>query len=162
MKWTICTLKAHQQHKDELSKLSSGERLLEVGATNGLLMNKEGAGQMEAQQSCNTLQWTNLNTEEACSGRMSAIKLHALFILGEISHKSVSYCFNTMPLHPPHYEVLINWAGVRQNGLTSWIIALALSSLPHTEATGHIHLVPSQPPRSLVYTSLGQSLLCIS
>lgn len=43
MKWTICTLKAHQQHKDELSKLSSGERLLEVGATNGLLMNKEGA-----------------------------------------------------------------------------------------------------------------------
>lgn len=44
---------------------------------------------------------------------------------------------------PPQYEVLINWAGPRQNGLTSWIIALGLSSPPCSEATSHIHLVLS-------------------
>lgn len=52
--------------------------------------------------------------------------------------------FNTGALHPAHHEVLINSAGPRQNGLTSWITALGLSSLPCSEAASRIHLVRSQ------------------
>lgn len=131
---------------------------------------------MEACQSCNALQWSNLTEMKPVRGSRSAIILNAAAIKLCACCKPISnsihsgrdialecdLLLNTMPLHPPHYEVLINCTGVSRNGLTSWLIALALSSTPHTKAAGHIHLVASQPPRSLVYTSLGWSLLCIS
>lgn len=127
-------------------------------------------------ESCNALQWSNSTEMKPVRGSRSAIILNVAAVklcarCKPISHSihsrrdSALECdllFNTMPLHPPHYEVLINCAGVRRNGLTSWLIALALSSMLHTKAAGHIHLVALQPPRSLVYTSLGWSLLCLS
>ena len=134
---------------------------------------REEAGQMGAQRSCNALQWTNLNTEEACKGQKVCDHSNTAAISPHAHREPISLsihprrditlnCFNTVPLHPPYYEVLINWAGVKRNGLTSWLIALALSSLLRIKAAGHTHLAHSQTPRSLVYTSLGRSLLSIS
>lgn len=94
------------------------------------------------------------------------------FIPPEPSQPRVwSPAWTAVPLHPPHYKVPINWAGGeakkkrkerKEKRLTSRITALASSYAPRTEATGRIHPVPPQPPRSLVYTSLGRGLLCIS
>lgn len=162
-------------------QVRSRGRLLGAGATNGLLMNAEEEKRKLTRWSPNrgaTLSsGQTLTQRKPVKGRRSATiqkqqqsnyvlvvnPFLTLFILGAITNNSsVISCFNTMPLHPQHYEVLINWARVRQNGLTSWLITLALSSPLRTKAAGHIHLAPSQPPRSWVYTSLGWSLLCIS
>lgn len=118
-----------------MSWTSTQQREVPWGRSNKWTVNerrgrKEEAGQMEAQQSYKDLQWTNLNTKEACWGQkvfrcMFAVNpFRTLFILKE----SMICCFSTMPLHPPHYEVLINWARARRDGLTSLLIALALSS----------------------------------
>lgn len=44
----------------------------------------------------------------------------------EISLSSVISRFNALPLHPPHYEVLINCTGVKQNGLTFLVNSISI------------------------------------
>lgn len=109
---------------------------------------KREACQVEAQQSCNALRWTNLNTEEACNGmKVWRLQLNlrspwSHFSLREISHSTAIRRFNNLPWHPTHYEVLINWAGEEAD----WLIALAVSSQQHTGAAGHTHLAPRRLP----------------
>ncbi len=161
-------------------QVSGKGRLFGTGTSNGLLMSAEEDKRKLTRGSPNrnaTLSsGKTLTHKKTVKGRRSSVnqtKLQpnctlavkpflTLFILWEILHSSVICCFNTIPLHPPRYEVLIIRAGVRRNGLTSWLIALALSSQLRIKAAGHIYPAPSQHPRSLVYTSLGWSLLCIS
>lgn len=68
MKWTICTFKAHQQHKDEPgNKQQRGKAPWDMSnkwSVNEWRDGKEGATPIKVQERAHTPQWPELNTVE--------------------------------------------------------------------------------------------------